>query len=34
MSNLLATDLKDQLIGINIKQKARIKRQQLNIDIF
>ena len=31
--NLLAKDLKDQFIGINIKQKVRIKIQQMNIDI-
>ena len=31
---ILAKDLKDQLIGINIKQKVRIKLQQMNIDIF
>ena len=32
--NLLAKDLKDQFIGMNIKQKVRIKIQQMNIDIF
>ena len=26
--------MKDQFIGINIKQKVRIKIQQINIDIF
>ena len=31
--NLLAKDLKDLFIGINIKQKVRIKIQQMNIDI-
>ena len=29
----LAKDLKDQFIGINIKQEVRIKIQQINIDI-
>ena len=29
--NLLPTDLKDQLIGMNIKQKGRIKIRQMNI---
>ena len=32
--NSLAKDLKDQFIGMNIKQKFRIKIQQINIDIF
>ena len=32
--NFLAEDLKDQFIGMNIKQKVRIKIQQMNIDIF
>ena len=31
--NLLVKDLKDQFIGINIKQKVRIKIQQMNIHI-
>ena len=30
----LAKDLKDQFIGMNIKQKMRIKIQQMNINIF
>ena len=32
--NFLIKDLKDQFIGINIKQKVRIRIQQRNIDIF
>ena len=32
--NFLAKDLKDQCIGMNIKQKVRIKIQQMNIYIF
>ena len=32
--NFLANDLKDQCIGINIKQKVTIKIQQVNKDIF
>ena len=32
--NFLANDLKDQFIGMSIKQKFRIKIQQMNIDIF
>ena len=32
--NLVAKDFKDQFIGKNIKQKVRIKIQQMNIDIF
>ena len=32
--NFLAKDLKDQCIGLNIKQKMRIKTQQMNIDVF
>ena len=32
--NFLVKDLKDQFIGMNIKQKVRIKIQQMNIDIF
>ena len=31
---ILAKDLKDQFIGMNIKQKVRIKIQQINIDIL
>ena len=31
---VLNKDLKDQFITINIKQKVRIKIQQMNIDIF
>ena len=30
----LAKDLKNQFIGINIRQKVRIKIQQINLDIF
>ena len=30
----LSKGLKDQVIGINIKQKRGIKIQQMNIDIF
>ena len=29
-----AKDLKDQFIGMNMKQQERIKIQQVNIDIF
>ena len=32
--NFFAKDLKDQFIGMNIKQKVRIKKRQTNIDIF
>ena len=32
--NFLVKDLKDQCIGINIKQRMRIKTQQMNIDVF
>ena len=32
--NHLAKDLKDQCIGMNIKQKMRIELQQTSIDIF
>ena len=32
--NFLAKDLKDQLIGIDIKQKVRVKIWQLDIDTF
>ena len=34
LENVLAKYLKDQLIGMNIKQKVRIKIQQKNIDIL
>ena len=30
----LVKDLKDQFIGMNLKQNKRIKIQQMNIDIF
>ena len=30
----LPKDLKDQFTGMNIKQKVRLKIQQMNIDIF
>ena len=33
LSNFLVKDLKDQFIGINKKQKGRIRIQQRNIDI-
>ena len=33
LSNLLAKDLKDQILRINMKTR-RIKIQQMNIDIF
>ena len=32
--NILAKDLKGKFIGMNTKQKVRIKIQQMNIDIF
>ena len=32
--NFLAKGLEDQCIGMSIKQKVRIKTQQLSIDIF
>ena len=32
--NFLTKDLKDQIIGVNIKQKVRIKLQQMSIDIL
>ena len=32
--NFLAKDLKDEFIGMNIKQKMRLKIEQMNIDIF
>ena len=34
MKKLLANDLKDQYIGINVKQKVTIKKRQMNIFIF
>ena len=34
LENVLAKYLKDQLIGMSIKQKVRIKIQQKNIDIL
>ena len=33
LSKLLRKDFKDQFTGMNIKQKGRIKIQQMNIDI-
>ena len=32
--NFLAKDLKDQFIGMNIKQKVGKKIRQMNLDIF
>ena len=32
--NFLLKDLKDKFIGMNIKQKVRIKIRQMNLDIF
>ena len=32
--NVLAKDLKDKFIGMNIKQKVRTLIQQMNVDIF
>ena len=32
--NFLAKDFKDQLIGMNVKQKVIIKIRQMNLDIF
>ena len=32
--NFLAKALKDQCIGVNAKQKVKIKIQQMSIDIF
>ena len=32
--NFLTKDLKDQILGVNIKQKVRIKLQQMSIDIL
>ena len=34
IKNFLEKNLKDQFFGMNIKQKARIKIRQINIDIF
>ena len=34
LSKRLSKDLKDQFIGMNIKQKVKIKIRQMNIDIF
>ena len=34
MKKLLVNDLKDQYIGINVKQKVTIKKRQMNIFIF
>ena len=34
LSNILVKNLKDQFIGMNIKQKVRVKTQQTNRDIF
>ena len=34
LSKLLKKYLKDQFIGMNLKQKVRIKIRQMNIDIF
>ena len=32
--NFLVNDLKDQFVGMNIKEKERIKMQQMDIDLF
>ena len=32
--NFLSKNLKDQLIGMNIKEKLRMKIEQMNIDTF
>ena len=32
--NFLVKNLKDQFVGMNIKQNVRIKIQQLNVNIF
>ena len=32
--NVLAKDLKDKFIGMNIKEKVRTLIQQMNVDIF
>ena len=34
LSELFTKGFKDQFIGMNIKQKLRLKLQQINIDIF
>ena len=34
ISKLLSKGLKDQFIGMNIKQKIRIKVRQMNLDIW
>ena len=34
IKKFLAKGLKDQFIRMNVKQKVRIKTQQMNIDIF
>ena len=34
MKDFLAKDLTEQFIGMNIKQKVKIKIQQMNRDIF
>ena len=34
ISKRLAKDLKDQFIGMNIKQKVKIKIRQMSLDIF
>ena len=34
LSNLLAKDLKDRFIGINIKEKVIIKIQQMNLNLL
>ena len=33
-NNFLEKDLKDQSIGMNIKQKVRIKTRQMRLDVF
>ena len=32
--NFLAADFKDDFIGMNLKQKVRLKIQQMNVNIF
>ena len=32
--NFVARDLKDKCVGVNIRQKERIKMQQMSIDVF
>ena len=34
MKKLLVNDLKDQYIGINVKQKVTTKKRQINISIY